>query len=135
MNWHLDPQPSASTPLEEIRAIVHELFVLAAATLLALALAEELLAGVITNFLDLKLLLLMTLVVGAASVIFGGPPRGEPATGVGHNRRWLTAAVAGVVTSGFVWLQTGSFGWLTVPMSVLAGVIVALLLITLETDA
>jgi hypothetical protein len=39
------------------------------------------------------------------------------------------------VTGGVVWLQRASFGWLTVPLSVLAGAIVALLLLTLETDA
>ena len=114
-----------------IALTVNHLFQVLLVTYLVLLLAEELWAGVVSNYLNLNYMLALVIILGILDV-FSEPQikKQKKAT----KKDYLFIIILAI--SGFliIKLKTSSLGWLSWAISIIAGVLIALLSILVLED-
>ncbi|MBS3084071.1 hypothetical protein J4423_04670 [Candidatus Pacearchaeota archaeon] len=114
-----------------IALTVNHLFQVLLVTYLVLLLAEELWAGVVSNYLNLNYMLALVIILGILDV-FSEPQikKQKKAT----KKDYLFIIILAIAGFLIIKLKTSSLGWLSWAISIIAGVLIALLSILVLED-
>ena len=111
---------------------INHLFQVLLVTYLVLLLAEELWAGVVSNYLNLNYLLAIVIILGILDIFSEHPPQDKkPIT----RKDYLFIIILGILGFAIIKYKTASLGWLSWVISGVAGVLIILLsILVLEED-
>lgn len=122
--------------------IVKEVFQISLISYLVFYLIEDFKPGFITNYFNLNIILILTIISGIITVLFEGK---ESSFETGHEEKvpeekkikkidYLFIVVLGVVAAIIIFFKIKSLGWLAPIISIISGIIIILISILLLWD-
>lgn len=132
MNQELTEKRSAFWFLAELAG---EIFQVSLIAYLVFYLIEDLKAGFITDYFNLNILLILTILSGVLTVLFKkeGAEKKEEVVKI-RKKDYIFVVILGIVTTGLIYYRIRETGWLAPVISIISGVIIILMSILLLWD-
>lgn len=116
------------------KEIISEIFKISLISYLVFYLIESFKTGFITDFFDLNILLIITILSGIFTVLFKKEAEEKKEKQIIRPRDYIFIIILGVVATGLIYYKIKEIGWLSYIISIISGVIIILLSILLLNE-
>lgn len=116
------------------KEIISEIFKISLISYLVFYLIESFKTGFITDYFELNILLIITILTGIFTVLFKKEADEKKEKQIIRPKDYIFIIILGLVAAGIIYYKIKGLGWLSYVISVISGVIIILLSILLLNE-